>query len=244
MTTSELIVTAPLGIDVLKDAVTRKLKDRLIIDVDQSGLTGPVLLTYVTNLDVGASFKFESDAGYFDLLRSYFKATSLHSFPQLETGVAEALGQIKGIHPPSGYDYTELLCDPELIPVIKRWLSVVESLNVYMACTGADAASPDNFSKQDDIDLTGINVVKLIGHDTLPLLLDNASPDRLFYYSNFFENAVFRGSRLKSYWEVSSNILYVMSVTYDEKLLDTTKLNTAYDSDLERLRKLDAKDNQ
>lgn len=238
MSQSELIVTAPLSMSVLKDAVTRKLKDHLIIDVDNSDLKGTALLTYVTNLDIGASFKFESDQGYFDLLSAYLKAVMLHSLPQLERGVVEALGQIKGIEPESGYDYTEFLCDPEVIPVVKRWLSIVESLSIYMACSGTNAASPDEFPEQSDRDLTGINFIKLIGHDMLPLLMDNASTNRLFYYTNFFDNAVFRGSVLKSYWEVKSNILYMMSVTHDVDQLDSGKLDAAYHADLERLKAL------
>lgn len=204
-----LTTTVPIPRETLR-TLFPSTDEQVVIDVDEASLTPDKILIYLTNLNIDATFHFTSLTGFFNLLKAYLKSPMLHDYRQLEHAVLEMLLQIKGIDRETSIDYHEVIVDPDLRETITRWLSLTESLSLYMEkqVTGVLPDAPVN----DSTELTGINFVKLLAHDRLPLVLLNPHPSRLVYHHHFYDNIVFRGSTLENYWLATNNALCVIDL--------------------------------
>jgi len=214
----------PVPTDVIKRLVAEKPTPEVVIDVAESKLEGQVFLTYLTNLGMEVTLDFTSTDDYFSLLLAYMRSPMVHDLPQLERGVLEVLLQIKGFASESGIDYHDLIIDPQNRDIIYRWLSIIESLSLYnMKWTGVNE---DYIFKQHEVvtdrDLTGINYIKLIGHDLFPLLLDGTPIIPLCYYQDLYDKPLYRGSTLELFWCNAENPVFLIGIgiqqgEFDEK---------------------------
>lgn len=223
MEQSTIETIAPIEVAKLKDIF--KDKEKVVtIDVDGSKLAPKILLVYLTNLGLNIRFKFQTAESYFACLKAYFSSPMLHSFPQLEYGAIEVLLQLKGFSSDSGMDYSDLIDDEELKPVLFRWLNIIESLSIYNMrwyTSDYEATTYDEaFPRDNEKDLVGINFVNLISYDQFSILLADSDPQFLRYYTHFYDNPVFKGNTLAPYWTHSTNPVFSITLAMNEGRMD------------------------
>lgn len=223
--------TAPIPMETLKEI----LKDEeavVIIDVDGSKIKENIILVYITNLGLNVRLHFETFESYFACIKAYMKSPMLHRIPQLEIGVIDVLLQYKGFSTETGMDYSLLIEDEEFQDVLKRWVCIIESLSLYaLRWYNVSAEVTDyfeKFPKDESKNLIGINFVNLVSYDQFPLLIDGSEPEDLVYFHYFFDEPVFQGSNLSSYWGSRENVIFVIGQAMQSETLDLNAFEESF----------------
>lgn len=237
MSNTEMTV-APIPVERLKEIFKDK-EQTVTINVTGSQLAPKVLLVYLTNLGLNTKLYFSDTTSYFETLKAYMASPMLHDFQQLEFGVIEVLLQYKGYEPTSGIDYTPLLNDEQALPLIQRWINIIESLSLY-AMRWFNISTPvatyfDDFEKVEDKDIQGINFVHLLSYDQCPLIMYNDDPSSLKYYTYLFDDPVYKGMLLSAFWVSDLNVLFSITQSIQAEKFDFQTFNTCFYDTLNQL---------
>jgi hypothetical protein len=193
-----IIETAvPIPIDVLKQYFEDK-STSFMIDYEKSELKGSKLITYLSNLDIPCDVKNYDE----ELIGEYLNSTMIVNIPALEMEVLSLIMMHKM---------------NEEVPFkeeVESWEKKIDSLTLYNMYTLNDEDIKEwvkQHPTDDTKDLKGVNFISLLKNEETYCLFELIKQENLTYYSNYFEEYMFKGKNLFSYWANENNPLYLLT---------------------------------
>ena len=199
---------APIAIDDLKKYFENK-DTKYIIDYDASELKGEKLLVYIGNLDLPCDIKFGSTESAYELLEAYFKTTHLVNVDVLEKNALSILYQFRGFYSKVDHEFIE-----QNYEIIQEWAKKLVSLTLYNLYTvGAQQFKSfvESYPEDPTKDLTGINFISLLKHEDLYEFITVVDQKELTYYSSYFNEYMFKGKNMYSYWANENNPMFLLT---------------------------------
>ncbi len=202
---------APIPIDELKKYFVDP-DTKFLINYKDSKLKNSKLLTYLSNLDIPADIDLNGSENqeFFDLLKAYFESPFLLNVDLLEESAIEVLLTRKNIIVKE--EYSKFI--DENTEIIDKWINVLESLLLYNISIINEPKIKETLSSYEIVpgqDLIGINFVNLIKHEHFYLFYDSVNNSNLKYYQGYFDDYMFKGKNLYSYWAHENNPLFLIS---------------------------------
>lgn len=203
--------TAPIAIDHLKQFFTDREGTSFLIDYENSELKGAKLLIYLSNLDVPCDIEIDIYSGtYLELLAEYMKTPFILKIDTLEKGAIDVMLKIKGITETTSYDKFIV----ENKEIVHNWVDILNSMPLYNLYT-IDIDEFKEFAnsrpkKESDI-TKGINFVSLLKHEEFFEFYKDWSAEHSFYYEEFFNDYMFKGKNLFSYWANENNPMFLLT---------------------------------
>ena len=215
---------APINLEQLKSYFSDK-DQYFSIDYGKSTIKGKTLLTYLSNLDVPCDINFSSSTQEeFDELKvDYLHSPTLVNIQSLEYFMINLLLESRGLtHEKVLTKFIE-----ENKDIIESWNKKIDSLTLYNFYTIDD----DTFKKyvesypiDETSSLEGVNFLSLLKHEDFYLLFEKVDDKNLKYYKNYFNEYMFKGKNLFSFWANENNPLHVLTYSISAQL-DETALN-------------------
>jgi hypothetical protein len=203
-----IITKAPIGLEDLK-AYFQDKSTRYLIDYANSELKGEKLLIYLGNLDLPCDIIYDNDASLFDMVEAYLKFNHIVNIKSLEVRVIDMLFQRKGIKqmytPGPVEKYGDLL---------DAWIKKLESLTLFNMYMLNDPTFKEfvKLHPHDDSDSTeGINFVSLLKHEEFYTFYETIDQNNITYYSKYFNDYMFKGQNLYSYWASEKNPMFLLT---------------------------------
>lgn len=226
-------VTAPIAIDDLKKYFADKTTF-YIIDYKNSSLKGAKLLTYLSNLDIPADISFEgsSDEEVVELIKEYMNCSFILNVSSLENVTIDILLRYKAGDETIS-DFVE-----ENKDIISSWIKKIESLSLYNMMTVSDDMFKEyveQFPKDTTDSLVGVNFISLIKNENMYLLFHDIKQENLTYYVKYFNDYMFKGKNLYSYWANENNPLFLLTNSIATGFLTQEKYETAIQQEKELL---------
>lgn len=189
--------TAPIALDQLKKYFEDN-QTYFIIDYGSSELQGDKLLTYLGNLDLPCDvINFDQE-----FVGDYLRTQMLVNIPSLEAVVIAMLGKLK--------IGEEVDNKEELL----SWERKVDSLTLFNMYSVNSEEMQDwvrQFPEDDTKDLKGINFISLLKNEDFYLLFKKINQDNLTYFSSYFNDYMFKGNNLFSYWANENNPMFLLT---------------------------------
>lgn len=197
---------APIAIDDLKKHFTDENVE-FLIDYDKSDLKGEKLLTYLSNLDLPCDLKNMD----MSLLKDYFHSTSLLCCKELEEQAIDVLLQFKTIDD-FGPDVQKFIS--ENLDIVKTWTSKLDSLSVYNMHTINEPKFKEyaeSFTHDDTDELEGVNFISVLKNTRFFEFYKHVKKDDLKFYTKYFNEYMFRGKNMYSYWANANNPMFLLT---------------------------------
>jgi len=200
---------APIAIEDLK----KYFLDKSItynIDYTNSKIKDTKLLTYISNLDIPCDISFNDKNEQEALLKEYLNSTVICSIPSLEILTINLLLEYKEIY--NSILYKNFIEDN--LEIIKQWESKLDSLtlyNMYIVNSPEMKEFAKRFPEDDTEDLTGINFLSLLKHELFYIYYGKIKESNLKFYTKYFNDYMFRGKNLYSYWATENNPLFLIT---------------------------------
>jgi len=209
---------APISIDNLKHYFVDKTTF-YVINYKDSSLKGAKLLTYLSNLDVPCDISFKDCplSDYHDILKDYLHSSMIVNVSSLENGVINIIHQIKGLIPISDKQFIE-----ENKEILNNWILKLDSLTVYNMYIIKDNPFQEfinGFQVDETKEMVGINFISLLKHKELYSFYRNIVKDNLKFYPHYFNEYIFKGKNLFSYWANENNPLFLLTYGIAEGLV-------------------------
>ncbi len=225
---------APIPIDNLKKYFTDKTTF-FVIQYNESSLKGSKLLTYLSNLDVPCDISFSgcNEEDCYSLIKDYLHSTMIVNIPSLERAVNSILHQRKGLTPLLDGKFIE-----ENTIILDNWISKLESLslyNMYIVENEQFKEFIDGFEKDDSSDLIGVNFVSMLKNEYFYSFYGNTDQKNLKFYENYFNEYMFKGKNMYSYWANQNNPLFLLTYGIAEGMITGETYNSAAKQSLEEL---------
>ncbi len=224
--------TAPLELDQLKEFFVDK-NVFYLIDYEKSNLKGELLLTYLSNLEIPCDIKIESKENCFDLLGIYLKFKQILTVPFLEQKMIDILFQYKGLIEVSDFDFIE-----KNKSSIQSWVEKLDSLSLFnMWVINEDSFKEfaEGFPVDETNDIEGINFVSLLKHEHFFTYYNVIDENNLKFFSTYFEEYMFKGNNLYSYWANSNNPMFLLNWAIATDNFNVDDYNSALNKELEEL---------
>lgn len=211
---SVIDVIAPIDIEQLK----LYFEDKTIqyrVNYSQSQLKEEKFLTYLSNLDLPCQVVFENIVDYDELLKAYLSFNMVVNIESLERGVIDLLLQRLNIYEKVDNDLLE-----QTENQLQHWTDRLMSLSLYNLYTIEEFKSKIKENEEDDtVDLLGINFVSLLKYkDLYSIYTIQDYPVK--YYSKYFNDYMFKGKSLFSYWANKNNPLFLITQAIAEDTFD------------------------
>jgi hypothetical protein len=229
---------APISIDNLKQYFTDK-SISYQIDYANSTLKGSKLLTYLSNLDIPADIDFKdcSEQERLELIKDYLHSGMLLNVTSLEKEVILIMLELKSMT--DSTIYKQFIEDN--IEIVKKWVSRIDSLILYNLYI-IDSEEMKNYVKQFPEDNTdsneGINFVSLLKHEFFYTLFGRIDQSSLRFYSKYFDEYMFKGKNMYSYWANNNNPMYMLTVGISEQLFKNEEYIEAKQNSVKELEEL------
>lgn len=225
---------APIPIDNLKKYFTDKTTF-FVIQYNESSLKGSKLLTYLSNLDVPCDISFSgcNEEDCYSLIKEYLHSTMIVNIPSLERAVNSILHQRKGLTPLLDGKFIE---DNSII--LDKWISKLESLslyNMYIVENEQFKEFIDGFEKDDSSDLIGVNFISMLKNEYFYSFYGNTNQKNLKFYEHYFNDYMFKGKNMYSYWANQNNPLFLLTYGIAEGMITGETYNSAAKQSLEEL---------
>jgi hypothetical protein len=199
---------APIGIEDLK--VYFQDKDtKYIIDYGISDLKGDKLLTYLGNLDLPCDILYDTNDSLFEMVEAYLKFTHIVNIESLELRVIDMLLQRKQLK----REFTPMVVE-RFGELLDAWIKKLESLVLFNAYTLNDDTFKDyvrSFTEDSTDSPEGINFVSLLKHPEFYTFYESVNESNLTYYSKYFNDYMFKGQNLYSYWASENNPMFLLT---------------------------------
>lgn len=225
---------APIGIEDLKIYFQDK-ETQYLIDYAASDIKGEKLLVYLGNLDLPCDIIYDTNDSLFEMVEAYLKFTHIVNIPSLEYRVIDMLLQRKGIKenftPAAIEKYGDLL---------DSWIEKLESLVLFnMYCINDDKIKEFVTSQPiNDTDSTeGINFVSLLKHEEFYDFYQELKEENLKYYSKYFNDYMFKGQNLYSYWANEYNPMFLLTWGIANGIVTKEQYDASVISSLMEIRK-------
>jgi len=200
-----ITTTAPIAIEYLKEYFADK-ETAYVIDYANSELKGEKLLVYLGNLDLPADIKFETSKDLEEMVLAYASSTFIVNIKSLEFAMLNLL-----LKNEIGVPLTD-----ELQVLLDHWSIRIKSLLLYNLHT-VDLEEFNTFvdaaTKDDTDSLVGVNFVSLLKYEELGNIIvgDDNNLDECINYTKYFNDYMFKGKNLYSYWANPNNILFLQT---------------------------------
>ena len=200
-----ITTTAPIAIEYLKEYFADK-ETAYVIDYANSELKGEKLLVYLGNLDLPADIEFETKEDLEEMILAYAGSTFIVNIQSLEIAMLNLL-----LENEIGIALTD-----ELQGLLDHWSVRIKSLLLYNLHT-VDLEELNNFvdaAPKDETDsLVGVNFVSLLKYEELGHIItgDGNNLDECINYTKYFNDYMFKGKNLYSYWANTNNILFLQT---------------------------------
>lgn len=201
---------APISIENLKKYFTDKTTF-FVINYKDSALKGAKLLTYLSNLDIPCDISMTgcSEEECYSLLKDYLEATVIVTVPSLEYFTIDIIKQFKQIKPVFDSDFIAQNKD-----TLSRWCQKIESLTLYNMMIVDETSFKEyvkSFPEDSDDTLVGVNFISLIKNPSLYEILGYIDKSSLRYFVHYFNDYMFKGKNLYSYWANENNPLFLLT---------------------------------
>ena len=207
---------APIAIEDLK----KYFLDKSItydIDYTDSKIKGLKLLTYISNLDIPCNISFNNKNEQEELLKEYLNSPVLCSIQSLEILTINLLLEYKEID--NSILYKNFIEDN--LEIIKRWESKLDSLtlyNMYIVNSPEMQEFAKGFPADETEELSGINFLSLLKHAPFYVYYGKIKESNLKFYTKYFNEYMFKGKNLYSYWTTENNPLFLITFGMSEGL--------------------------
>ena len=107
------------------------------------------------------------------------------------------------------------------LEIIKQWESKLDSLtlyNMYIVNSPEMQEFAKGFPEDDTEDLTGINFLSILKHQDFFIYYGKIKESNLKFYTKYFNEYMFKGKKLYSYWATENNPLFLISFGISEGL--------------------------
>lgn len=200
-----ITTTAPIAIEYLKEYFSDK-ETTYVIDYAESELKGEKLLVYLGNLDLPADIKFETSEDLEEMVLAYASSTFIVNIRSLEFAMLNLLLKNEIGFPLT--DELQVLLDHWSIRIKSLLLYNLHTINLEEFNTFVDAAPKD-----DTDSLVGVNFVSLLKYEELGQIIvdDDNNLDECINYTKYFNDYMFKGKNLFSYWANPNNILFLQT---------------------------------
>lgn len=201
----------PISLDNLKLYFVDK-STAYLIDYKNSKLQGQKLLIYLGNLDLNCDLEVTDprDPDFLDLLKVYFETSTLVNVPALERAAIQVLLEYKKIALDNIFG--DFIVNN--IELVTQWTNKLDSLVLFNTFVINDEAAKDevrSFPEDDTDSIDGINWVSLLKHEHFYFFYQNLNPENLKYYSRYFNDTMFKGRNLYSFWATEKNPLFLIT---------------------------------
>lgn len=200
--------TAPISLNHLKLYFSDKTT-RYTIDYENSQLKDELLLTYLGNLELPCDLKIENKESLYHLLKHYFSFRQIVDIPYLEHKAIDILFQYKGLIETVDSDFIN-----DNLEIISKWSKKLDSLtlyNMWIVETGEFKDFVKTFPENDTDAIEGVNFVSLLKYPHFYSYYSIMNEANLEYYSVYFNEYIFKGNNLYSYWANENNPLFLLT---------------------------------
>jgi len=215
----------PISIEDLKKFFTDK-NTFYMINYKDSKLKGSKLLTYLSNLEIPCDIDLNlDDEEKYQLLKDYMSSPMIVNIKSLELLTIDVLSEAKGL-----LDNNHKAFIGENTELINDWISKLDSLTIYNMHVVGNKEFKDfvnQFPVSDKDDLIGVNFVSLLKHESFYSFYAKIHQDKLKFYNHYFNDYMFKGKSLFSYWANENNPLFLLTYGIAEGLVDSQKYNEA-----------------
>jgi hypothetical protein len=226
---------APISIDNLKKYFTDKTTF-FVINYKDSTLRGTKLLTYLSNLDIPCDINFKncSSDECLDILKDYLHTAMIVNIPSLEKATIAILHQVKELAPIHDKEFIETNKE-----ILNKWICKLESLTLYNMYIVKDETFKefvDSFEIDESNELIGVNFISLLKHRSFYSFFGNTNQKRLKFYSHYFNDYMFKGKNMYSYWANENNPLFLLTYGIAEGIVTGDSYNLAKQKTIEELK--------
>ncbi len=151
------------------------------------------------------------------MLKEYLNSSMIVNVATLERTIINILHQTKGLVPIIDKEFIE-----ENKEILNKWISKLESLtlyNMYIVKEDAFKEFVDSFPIDETKEMVGVNFISLLKHKSFYSLYRNMDQKQLKFYSHYFNEYVFKGKNLFSYWANENNPLFLLTYGIAEGLV-------------------------
>ena len=219
-------IPAPISIENLKKYFTDKTTF-FVINYKDSTLKGTKLLTYLSNLDIPYD-------ECLDMLQNYLNTAMVVNISSLENATINILLQTKNLVPVRDKEFIENNAD-----ILKKWVSRLESLSLYNMHIVKNETFKEfvsSFEVDESNELIGVNFISLLKHKTFYSFYKNTDPKNLKFYSHYFNDYMFKGKNIYSYWANENNPLFLLTYGVAEGIVTGDSYNLAKQKTIEELK--------
>jgi hypothetical protein len=226
---------APIAIEDLKKYFIDK-NTRYIIDYSKSQIKEQKLLTYLSNLEIPCDIELSKlDASeMYELLKAYMETTMIVNLLSLELLVIDVLKEAKGLNKKEVHK--EFISENK--ELIDSWISKLDSLTLYnMYAINNDQFKQfaKQFPEDADTNLNGINFISLLKNSEFYDFYKKIETDKLKFYTNYFNEYMFKGKNLYHYWANENNPLFLLTYGIAEGLVSSENYIAAKSQDIQEL---------
>jgi hypothetical protein len=204
-----LNVSAPIAIEDLKKYFTDK-STFYVINYAASKLKGSKLITYLSNLDLPVDIELNvSEEEQYELIKEYMTSPMLVNVGSLEFYVMSIIQEAKGLSDNGHKEFIEQ--NKELID---SWISKLDSLTLYNMFTINSEETKkfaESFPLDETEDIHGVNFISLLKHPEFYSLYEKIDQSSLKFYKKYFNEYMFKGKNLYSYWANINNPLFLLT---------------------------------
>lgn len=201
--------TAPIKIEELKKYFTDK-STFYLIDYDASELKGAKLLTYLSNLDIPSDIKLDKESPLFkELLVEYLNSPFLVNIAFLEKETIRMLLEYKQV---AKFGYEDFIKENK--ELIDNWACILDSLILFNTYTIDDEQYKTDIKKMERFDdnfIIGANFVSLLKYEDFYDFYTTIDNKNFKYHDVYFNNYMFRGRNLYSFWANTSNPVFLIT---------------------------------
>ena len=225
---------APISIDNLKKYFTDKTTF-FVINYKDSTLKGSKLLTYLSNLDIPCDIDCTGcdEQEVYSLFSDYLHTTMIVNIPSLEKAITAILLQFKGMSKNIDHKFIE-----DNKEILQKWSSKLDSLTLYnMHIIGQDEFKvfAESFEKDDSSELEGVNFISMLKNDYFYAFYEKVEQENLRFYTNYFNDYMFKGKNMYSYWANDNNPIFLLTYGIAEGMITGESYNSAKQKTLEEL---------
>lgn len=225
---------APISIENLKKYFTDKTTF-FVINYKDSTLKGAKLLTYLSNLDIPCDIDVKgcTEEECYELIKEYLNSTMIVNIPSLEKAVTNILHQAKGLVEKQDSKFIE-----DNNEIINKWISKLESLSLYNMYIVGDEnfkSFVESFEKDDSSDLIGVNFISLLKNGYFYSFFGNTDQRSLKFYTHYFNDYMFKGKNMYSFWANENNPLFLLTYGIAEGMITGESYNSAKQKTIEEL---------
>jgi hypothetical protein len=226
---------APIAIEDLKKYFVDK-STLYIIDYSKSQIKEQKLLTYLSNLEIPCDIDLSKlDASeMYELLKAYMETTVIVNLLSLELLIIDVLKEAKGLNKKEVHKEF-ISANKELID---SWISKLDSLtlyNMYAINNDEFQAFAKQFPEDVDRSLNGINFISLLKNPHFYDFYKKIETDKLKFYTNYFNDYMFKGKNLYHYWANQNNPLFLLTYGIAEGLVSSEDYIIAKTQDIQEL---------